>query len=459
MAVVSILSSGSTKGHKPLKNVLDYCMQEAKTLKDGRKLISGIDCLPEIAYSEMMATKKFHGKMGGREYYHILQSFSPEEDITPEKAHEIAMEFAEKQFKGFEVVVATHVDRDHIHSHIVLNSVNHENGKKYHSDKNNIPRLRKASDEICMKYGLSVIEDKEKNLRQMGTREYRAATKGESWKINLMATINLAMTKAKTKDEYLKFMEDLGYQVTWTDSRKYITYTTPDNMKCRDNRLHMSKYTKEAMDNEFDIRRKINERIRTSTAESYQGEGSDTLRDDLGRELESDNRDDAATIGSSEQTRRTDPVSSDGQPADRLYQPDKRHSHPPRREMAEAINVRGGEDPSRSGEPIEDDGEGIPVTGWEAERSICYGIGQSQDGSGTTDDPLRKQALQANNNPMPAYDVVIGSARLVGNLQDIVSPDPAPVPDMTSKPAGMDRKEWQKIAEKKEALGIRMGGM
>jgi hypothetical protein len=293
----------------------------------------------------------------------------------------------------------------------------------------------------------------------MGTREYRAATKGESWKINLMATINLAMTKAKTKDEYLKFMEDLGYQVTWTDSRKYITYTTPDNMKCRDNRLHMSKYTKEAMDNEFDIRRKINERIRASTAESYQGEGSDSLRDDLGRELESDNRDDAATVGSSEQTRRIDPLSSDGQTVGELYRSGGGHSHPSRREMDEATDVRSGEDTERSGEPIEDDGEGIPITGWEAERATCYGIGQSQDGSGTTDDQLRRQALQANNNPMPAYDVVIGSARLVGNLQDIVSPDTAPVPDMTSKPAGMDRKEWQKIAEKKEALGIKMGGM
>lgn len=459
MAVVSILSSGSTKGHKPLKNVLDYCMQEAKTLKDGRKLVSGIDCLPETAYSEMMATKKFHGKMGGREYYHILQSFSPEEDITPEKAHEIAREFAEKQFKGFEVVVATHVDRDHIHSHIVLNSVNHENGKKYHSDKNNIPRLRKASDEICMKYGLSVIEDKEKNLRQMDTREYRAATKGESWKINLMATINLAMTKAKTKDEYLKFMEDLGYQVTWTDSRKYITYTTPDNMKCRDNRLHMSKYTKEAMDNEFDIRRKINERIRASTAESYQGEGSDALCDDLGRELESDNRDDAATIGSSEQTRRTASEVADRSAIGRFSQPDEGYSHLSRREMDEGTGVRGEEDADRFGEAVNGNGDGIPVTGWEAERAICYGTGQYQRNAEEGNAGIFGQTLSQDPSPMPAYDVVIGSARLVGNLQSIVEEGPNPVPDATSKPAGMDKKEWQKIAEKKEAQGLRMGGM
>ena len=148
MAVVNILSSGSTQGHKPLKNVLDYCMQEAKTVRNGTKLVSGINCLPESAYPEMMATKKKYGKMGGREYCHILQSFSPEEDITPEKAHEIAIKFAQEQFKGYEIVVATHMDKEHIHSHIVLNSVNCETGKKYHSDKDNIKRLREASDAL-----------------------------------------------------------------------------------------------------------------------------------------------------------------------------------------------------------------------------------------------------------------------------------------------------------------------
>lgn len=103
MAVISILSNGSTQGHKPLKNVLDYCMQEAKTMKDGQKLVSGIDCLPETAYSDMMATKKRFGKTDGREYYHILQSFAPDEVITPEEAHRIACEYAQEQFKGYEL--------------------------------------------------------------------------------------------------------------------------------------------------------------------------------------------------------------------------------------------------------------------------------------------------------------------------------------------------------------------
>jgi len=162
MAVISILSNGSTQGHKPLKNVLDYCMQEAKTMNDGHKLVSGIDCLPETAYSDMMATKKRFGKTGGREYYHILQSFSPDELITPEEAHRIACEYAQEQFKGYELIVATHVDRDHIHSHIVLNSVSHIDGKKYHSDKNNIPKLRAASDA----FSIVLIQKKRKNAQR-----------------------------------------------------------------------------------------------------------------------------------------------------------------------------------------------------------------------------------------------------------------------------------------------------
>ena len=304
MAVISILSNGSTQGHKPLKNVLDYCMQEAKTMNDGHKLVSGIDCLPETAYSDMMATKKRFGKTDGREYYHILQSFAPDELVTPEEAHRIAWEYAQEQFKGYELIVATHVDRDHIHSHIVLNSVSHIDGKKYHSDKNNIPRLREASDALCMKHGLSVIGKTRNGLRKMGTREYRAASKGESWKINLMATINLAMTKAKTRNDFIRFMESRGYKVTWSDTRKYITYTIPDGKKCRDNKLHLKKYTKEMMDYEFEIRRRINELHWQRREESYTGSRTDEVRNDLGRELEEHRQDIGSTVKSHGQTRK-----------------------------------------------------------------------------------------------------------------------------------------------------------
>ena len=95
-------------------------------------------------------------------FYHLIQSFHPHENITPEKAHQIAVRFASEQFKGYETVISTHVDQEHIHSHFVINSVNFETGYKYHADKNELQRLRNESDKLCLEYGLSVIKLKDK---------------------------------------------------------------------------------------------------------------------------------------------------------------------------------------------------------------------------------------------------------------------------------------------------------
>ena len=405
MAVISILSNGSTQGHKPLKNVLDYCMQEAKTLNDGHKLVSGIDCLPETAYSDMMATKKRFGKTGGREYYHILQSFSPDELITPEEAHRIACEYAQEQFKGYELIVATHVDRDHIHSHIVLNSVSHIDGKKYHSDKNNIPRLREASDALCMKHGLSVIGKTETGLRKMGTREYRAASKGESWKINLMATINLAMTKAKTRNDFIRFMESRGYKVTWSDTRKYITYTIPDGKKCRNNKLHLKKYTKEMMDYEFEIRRRINELHRQRREESYTGSRTDEVRDDLGRELEEHRQDIGSTVKSHGQTRRNNERTAFNRSVNELHSANNGYKPDTSKEMDD-----------RSGRILDQDDDGSDLTGWENERAVCYGSGQGQEGN----TGLFGQTVSPSASSLPSYDVALSGAYLVAGASTLI---------------------------------------
>jgi len=114
------------------------------------------------AFNEMMNTKIQYGKTAGRMFYHLIQSFHPHENITPEKAHQIAVRFASEQFKGYETVVSTHVDQEHIHSHFVINSVNFETGYKYHADKNELQRLRNESDKLCLEYGLSVIKLKDK---------------------------------------------------------------------------------------------------------------------------------------------------------------------------------------------------------------------------------------------------------------------------------------------------------
>ena len=226
--------------------------------------------MADIAYREFMNTKRFYEKTGGRMYYHVVQSFSPEEELTAETAHEIALKLAE-EFSGFEVLVCTHTDRDHLHSHLIINSVSAEDGRKYHSDKDNIQRIRMASDQLCMQYGLSVIKPKQKRTPGMSAAEYRSADKGESWKLRLAIAIDDAMEVARTRAHFMELMEMEGYQVCWEKDRKYITYTTPDGERCRDIRLHEAKYLKENMEREFRIRKQILWRFETTDKAKYGG--------------------------------------------------------------------------------------------------------------------------------------------------------------------------------------------
>ena len=230
--------------------------------------MSGWNCTTQSACTEMRLTKERYRKTDGRQYYHFVQSFGEEDGLTPQEAHAIALELAQREFPNFEVLVATHVDTDHLHNHLVVNSVSFQDGRKLHQNATDLQTHRLANDEICAAHGLEILPPPEKQVKQkrMSSREYRSAAKGESWKFRLMNTIDQCMRYAATKDEFLSLMESEGYQVRWTDSRKNITYTTPNGMKCRDDRLHESKYTKEVMEDEFRIRAEI-VRGRTEAAE------------------------------------------------------------------------------------------------------------------------------------------------------------------------------------------------
>lgn len=444
MATVNILSNGGKGGAKGLSAVLSYVQKEEKTMYKGYQLVTGINCVPSSAYYDMMGTKNQFGKTDGRMFYHIDQSFSPDEKITPELAHKIAVEFAREQFIGYEVLVGTHVDAHHIHSHFVVNSVSFEDGRKYHSGKKNIQRLRAASDELCRKYGLSVIETPGKGLEKMGTREYRSADKGESWKINLMATINIGMTRAKTKEDYLRFMEAHGYQVTWADTRKYITYTTPTGKKCRDNKLHLDKYTKENMTYEFNIRRQINERIRQSTAGTYQGIEADSVRDDNGGELELDHKDTGVAAGSFEQTPGDTGKVPDNRTDGGSDQPDREHTSESRGVLDEGSECESRSNEEGSGGCILLDDEGIVITGWEAERDICYGSDQSEEGVEEGIGGAFGNDAQVSYHSMPTYDVALSTGFLVADLTNVIDTEPRHVDDCTTRPKTRERKNYQK---------------
>mgnify|MGYP000299656403 FL=1 len=239
--------------------VLRYTQQDEKTLWEGQRLVSGWNCTAQSALSELRLTKERYRKTDGRQYYHFVQSFAETDDLTPQEAHAIALELAQREFPSFEVLVATHIDTDHLHSHLIVNSVSFQDGRKLHQSAADLQAHRLASDEICATHGLELLPPPQRQVKQkrMGSREYRSAAKGESWKFRLMDTIDQCMKYAETKDEFISLMESEGYQVRWTDSRKNITYTTPEGMKCRDDRLHETKYTKEVMEREFRIRAEI----------------------------------------------------------------------------------------------------------------------------------------------------------------------------------------------------------
>lgn len=258
MAIVKFIPARKPQSSGGLYGSMEYCKQEHKTWDEVtmRHLVTGINCVASTAYREFMNTKRFYEKTGGRMYYHVVQSFSPEEELTAETAHEIALKLAE-EFSGFEVLVCTHTDRDHLHSHLIINSVSAEDGRKYHSDKDNIQRIRMASDELCMQYGLSVVKPKQKRTPGMSAAEYRSADKGESWKLRLAIAIDDAMIVARSRAHFIELMEMEGYLVRWDKDRKYITYTTPEGKRCRDIRLHEAKYLKENMEREFRLRKQI----------------------------------------------------------------------------------------------------------------------------------------------------------------------------------------------------------
>ncbi len=247
------------------KGVLDYCMQPSKTFDEDEQLayISGYNCIPELANESFLATQKIFGhEPDGIRFYHFVQSFKIGEVISPQEANKIGMELA-KIFGNREVIVATHIDKDHLHNHIVACSYDLESGLKLHYNKYFLSDLRQKSDEICQAHGLNVLKKYNPNVKsqRLGPKEYRAAMNGNSWKMALRVAIDFCMTRATNKDEFQHKMKKLGYDMVWTPDRKYITYICPtqdgEERKVRDIKLNDEKYLKENMEYEFRIRAKL----------------------------------------------------------------------------------------------------------------------------------------------------------------------------------------------------------
>lgn len=275
MAIIEAISSKAN-----IKRIISYVTQDNKT---NINLITGKDCMAESCLEEMLYTKNLYHKNSGRQYIHIIQSFDPKDNLSAEQVHNIGIKLV-NTFNGFQVLVATHIDKNHLHNHLVINSVSFENGYKIQMSKKDLQYIKDYSDKLCLEIGSSVIPKKEKT-NYIKRNEYRVAERGKSWKFKLMNAIDLSLAESNCKDDFIKNMNKLGYQLNWTDTRKYITYTTPEGYKCRDNKLYDEKYSKGAMENEF---RRIKEeqsnstRKSSSSINSKDGLLSDRTRDNQG---------------------------------------------------------------------------------------------------------------------------------------------------------------------------------
>ena len=208
MAITKILG----KNHR-VDVVIHYVINKDKT--DEQVLTDYINCDPGFAYQQIMDTKRAVGKTGGRQCYHIIQSFAPRE-VTPELAFQIAQEFARAHLKGYQVVIGTHVDQAHIHSHIVFNSVNMETGEKYNSTlQNYYSQIRAISDRLCQEHGLSVIMQGD-GSKAMSYIEWLRQSKGQpTYRSMLEADLKAAIEDANDIGHFFLLMEHKGYEIKY----------------------------------------------------------------------------------------------------------------------------------------------------------------------------------------------------------------------------------------------------
>ena len=275
-----------TNTHGAMRNCIEYVLRQDKT---GELLtyVTGPYCHDEINYDLVYRTfleeKKMWDKDSGRMYAHNIISWHKDEQITPEQALEFGKEFAENWFSGFQTLVAVHKDKDHIHCHLVTNSVSYEDGRKLHNTKKDLERMKQLTNQMCRERGLTVAEKgKHFDESQIEKGEVIAWSKDkynlfrQQVKDSFVADCAMAVLKALenciSKEKFIEKMKQFGWNVNWTEKRKHITFQNQDGKKVRDSNLSKTFHldiSKEDLENEFD---RNYERVR---AEAERTNGAD----------------------------------------------------------------------------------------------------------------------------------------------------------------------------------------
>lgn len=193
--------------YQSMRDVMDYAMNDAKTEK--QYYVSGWNCMPDTAREEMQMTKRQFGKEDGILAFHGYQSFKPGE-VTPEIAHEIGLKLAQELWPDHQVIVATHLDKAHIHSHFVVNSVSLY-GRKFNACKASYRQMREVSDRLCREYGLSVIAQPEKNPRKHIAEWQAERANEQTWRSIIREDMDYAIRYSMTMEQFYAAMKKKGY--------------------------------------------------------------------------------------------------------------------------------------------------------------------------------------------------------------------------------------------------------
>ena len=262
-----------TNTHGAMRNCIEYVLRQDKTSElltyvTGPYRHDEIDY--DLVYRTFLEEKKMWNKDTGRMYAHNIISWHKDEQITPEQAFEFGKEFAENWFSGFQTLVAVHKDKDHIHCHLVTNSVSYEDGRKLHNTKKDLERMKQLTNQMCRERGLTVAEKgKHFDGSQIEKGEVIAWSKDkynlfrQQVKDSFVADCAMAVLKALenciSKEKFIEKMKQFGWNVNWTEKRKHITFQNQEGKKVRDSNLFKTFHldiSKEGLENEFNGNRK-----------------------------------------------------------------------------------------------------------------------------------------------------------------------------------------------------------
>lgn len=263
----------STKTHAAMRNCIEYVLQEHKT-EQALVYVTG-PAPEELTYDSVykcfLDEKKIWGKNSGRMYAHNIISWHKDEQISLQEALEFGKAFAEKWFQGFQTLIGVHKDRNHVHVHLVTNTVSYEDGHKLHNSRADLERMKQFTNEMCRQRSLTVAtkgkdfygKDLEEGHVIAWSKDKYHLLANEAKESHVAACAIACMevmVDCAGKDEFIEKMARKGWKVTWKDSRKNITFENEEGKKVRDSNISKTFYmniTKEALTDEFERQNQI----------------------------------------------------------------------------------------------------------------------------------------------------------------------------------------------------------